>query len=109
MDIKLIHFFYFFFFSYFDSIDNISHPDYLPSDQDVLRSRVKTTGITETTFLIGELTYRMFDVGGQRSERKKWIHCFENVTAIVFLVAISEYDQLLLEDETVVCIIIYYY
>ena len=90
--------------SYFDSIDNISRPDYIPTDQDVLRSRVKTTGITETTFLIGELTYRMFDVGGQRSERKKWIHCFENVTAIVFLVAISEYDQLLLEDETVVCI-----
>jgi guanine nucleotide-binding protein G(i) subunit alpha len=43
----------------------------------------------------------MFDVGGQRSERKKWIHCFENVTTILFLVAISEYDQLLLEDETV--------
>ncbi|CAG8495635.1 11056_t:CDS:2 [Paraglomus brasilianum] len=86
---------------YFDSIDRIAQPDYMPTDQDVLRSRVKTTGITETTFIIGELTYRMFDVGGQRSERKKWIHCFENVTAIVFLVAISEYDQLLLEDETV--------
>ncbi|CAG8574821.1 5706_t:CDS:2 [Acaulospora colombiana] len=86
---------------YFDSIDRISQADYFPTDQDVLRSRVKTTGITETTFFIGELTYRMFDVGGQRSERKKWIHCFENVTAIVFLVAISEYDQLLLEDETV--------
>jgi guanine nucleotide-binding protein G(i) subunit alpha len=67
----------------------------------VLRSRVKTTGITETTFIIGDLTYRMFDVGGQRSERKKWIHCFENVTTILFLVAISEYDQLLFEDETV--------
>lgn len=62
---------------YFDSIDRIGSPRYLPSDQDVLRSRVKTTGITETTFLIGELRYRMFDVGGQRSERKKWIHCFE--------------------------------
>jgi hypothetical protein len=62
---------------------------------------VKTTGITETTFIIGDLTYRMFDVGGQRSERKKWIHCFENVTTILFLVAISEYDQLLFEDETV--------
>ncbi|GBB91367.1 hypothetical protein RclHR1_01860021 [Rhizophagus clarus] len=86
---------------YFDTIDTIAKPDYLPSDQDVLRSRVKTTGITETTFLIGELTYRMFDVGGQRSERKKWIHCFENVTAIIFLVAISEYDQLLMEDESV--------
>lgn len=73
----------------------------MPSDQDVLRSRVKTLGITETTFVIGDLTYRMFDVGGQRSERKKWIHCFENVTTILFLVAISEYDQLLFEDETV--------
>ncbi|KNC98921.1 hypothetical protein SpCBS45565_g07365 [Spizellomyces sp. 'palustris'] len=86
---------------YFDSIERIAAPDYLPTDQDVLRSRVKTTGITETTFHIGDLTYRMFDVGGQRSERKKWIHCFENVTAIVFLVAISEYDQVLVEDETV--------
>ena len=57
--------------SYFKSIGRISQPDYLPDDQDVLRSRVKTTGITETTFIIGELTYRMFDVGGQRSERKK--------------------------------------
>ncbi|KAG0058839.1 guanine nucleotide-binding protein subunit alpha [Linnemannia elongata] len=86
---------------YFDSIDRIAKPTYSPTDQDVLRSRVKTTGITETTFNIGELTYRMFDVGGQRSERRKWINCFENVTAVVFLVAISEYDQLLLEDETV--------
>ena len=74
---------------------------FFPPFSDVLRSRVKTTGITETTFQIGELKYRMFDVGGQRSERKKWIHCFENVTAIVFLVAISEYDQMLYEDESI--------
>ncbi|KAJ8123466.1 hypothetical protein ONZ43_g600 [Nemania bipapillata] len=76
---------------YFDNIVRIATPDYMPNDQDVLRSRVKTTGITETTFIIGDLTYRMFDVGGQRSERKKWIHCFENVTTILFLVAISEW------------------
>ncbi|KAI8889004.1 G protein alpha subunit [Backusella circina FSU 941] len=86
---------------YFNSIDRIGDPNYLPTDQDVLRSRVKTTGISETKFIIGELTYRMFDVGGQRSERKKWIHCFENVTAIIFMVAISEYDQVLIEDESV--------
>ncbi|KAL2913288.1 guanine nucleotide-binding protein subunit alpha [Polyrhizophydium stewartii] len=86
---------------YFESIDRISQRDYIPTDQDVLRSRVKTTGITDSTFQVGQLTYRMFDVGGQRSERKKWIHCFENVTAILFLVAISEYDQVLIEDENV--------
>ncbi|KAJ3168475.1 Guanine nucleotide-binding protein alpha-2 subunit [Geranomyces variabilis] len=40
----------------------------------------------------------MFDVGGQRSERRKWIHCFEAVTSIIFCVALSEYDQVLLEE-----------
>lgn len=44
----------------------------------------------------------MFDVGGQRSERKKWIHCFEGVTAIIFCVAMSEYDMVLAEDEEMV-------
>ena len=48
------------------------------------------------------LFFRLFDVGGQRSERKKWIHCFEDVTAIIFCVAMSEYDQVLHEDETTV-------
>lgn len=50
-------------------------------------------------FDLGQLTYRMFDVGGQRSERKKWIHCFENVNCLLFLVAISGYDQCLVEDK----------
>lgn len=88
-------------FSYFESLDRISKPDYIPTDQDVLRSRVKTTGITEAFFKVGDLTYRMFDVGGQRSERKKWIHCFENVTAIIFVIDISAYDRVLIEDENV--------
>lgn len=110
---------------YFNSIDRMAQGGYMPTDQDILRSRVKTTGITETTFQVrslyssvvkmdweltlatlvpqvGELTYKLFDVGGQRSERKKWIHCFENVTALVFLVSLSEYDQMLYEDESVV-------
>ena len=47
-------------------------------------------------------TCRMFDVGGQRSERKKWIHCFEGVTAIIFIVAMSEYDLNLAEDQEMV-------
>lgn len=45
------------------------------------------------------LFLRMVDVGGQRSERRKWIHCFENVTSIMFLVALSEYDQVLVESD----------
>ena len=85
--------------SFCDDLERIWDHHYVPTDQDLLRSRLRTTGITETIFDLGQLTYRMFDVGGQRSERKKWIHCFENVNCLLFLVAISGYDQCLVEDK----------
>ncbi len=53
-------------------------------------------------FLNFLLLHRLIDVGGQRSERKKWIHCFEGVTAILFCAAISAYDLVLIEDDQVV-------
>lgn len=84
---------------YLNSLDRLGSPDYIPTEQDVLRTRVKTTGIVETHFTFKDLHFKMFDVGGQRSERKKWIHCFEGVTAIIFCVALSAYDLVLAEDE----------
>ena len=80
---------------FLDKLDEIGMPNYLPSTQDILRTRVKTTGIVEINFSFKDLNFRVFDVGGQRSERKKWIHCFEDVTAIIFIVALSEYDQVI--------------
>ncbi|CAN9175130.1 unnamed protein product [Alternaria alternata] len=85
---------------FFDEVERISDPNYVPIESDVLRARTKTTGIYETRFTMGQLSIHMFDVGGQRSERKKWIHCFENVTSIIFCVALSEYDQVLLEESS---------
>ncbi|XP_044258323.1 G protein alpha q subunit isoform X4 [Tribolium madens] len=84
---------------YLQEIDRVAAPDYLPTEQDILRVRVPTTGIIEYPFDLDEIRFRMVDVGGQRSERRKWIHCFENVTSIIFLVALSEYDQILFESE----------
>ncbi|KAJ5682458.1 hypothetical protein N7462_005623 [Penicillium macrosclerotiorum] len=83
---------------FFEEAKRITASDYIPNVSDVLRARTKTTGIYETRFTMGQLSIHMFDVGGQRSERKKWIHCFENVTSIIFCVALSEYDQTLLEE-----------
>ena len=41
-------------------------------------------------------------MGGQRSERRKWIQCFDDVDAVLFITSLSEYDQMLEEDESVV-------
>ncbi|XP_075955545.1 guanine nucleotide-binding protein subunit alpha-14-like [Anarhichas minor] len=82
---------------YLTDLDRISQPSYIPDLQDILRVRVPTTGIIEYPFDMENVIFRMVDVGGQRSERRKWIHCFENVTSIIFLVALSEYDQVLAE------------
>jgi len=84
---------------YLDALDRISDSNFLPTEQDILRARVPTTGIIEYPFDLDSIIFRMVDVGGQRSERRKWIHCFENVTSIIFLVALSEYDQILFESD----------
>lgn len=82
------------------NIARIGTAGYVPDDQDILRSRVRTSGIVEEVYKIDGVTFVMFDVGGQRNERKKWIHCFEDVTAVIFVAAINEYDQVLFEDST---------
>jgi len=56
---------------FFDEVQRIGAADYVPNESDVLRARTKTTGISETKFKSGQLSIHMFDVGGQRSERKK--------------------------------------
>lgn len=85
---------------YFNKIDIVKMPDYLPDQDDILYSRVRTSGIVTESYIIDGTTFEMYDVGGQRNERKKWIHCFEGVTAVIFVCAISEYDQKLFEDIT---------
>lgn len=86
-------------FYFFENLDRITAQKYLPSATDVLRTRKQTSGIFDMRFSMGGLNIHMYDVGGQRSERKKWIHCFDNVTLIMFCVALSEYDQVLLEAD----------
>ncbi|KAK4207214.1 putative guanine nucleotide-binding protein alpha-2 subunit [Rhypophila decipiens] len=86
-------------FPYFmDHLDRIFSPGYIPSCLDLLNARLRTIGITETRFDHDGHEYRVYDVGGRRSERKKWIHCFENVDIILFQVNLGTYDEVLVED-----------
>jgi hypothetical protein len=82
-------------------IDAIAAFDYIPSLEHVLQVRVRTSGLIEEKYLIDGTEFVMYDVGGQRNERKKWIHCFDDVNAVIFVAAISEYDQVLFEENAV--------
>jgi hypothetical protein len=111
-----------------DKVKEINTPEYIPNEQvradlninrnfnrqkitcvnvlfilnqkDILRCRVLTSGIFETTFTLDKVNFHMFDVGGQRDERRKWIQCFNDVTAIIFVTAMSGYNLTLREDAT---------
>jgi G-protein alpha subunit len=84
---------------FFSSLGRFAQPDYMPSTEDILRSRVRTTGIDEAVFRFDRISYKITDVGGQRNERRKWIHCFDSVTAVMFCASLAGYDQVLREDE----------
>ncbi|XP_041479834.1 guanine nucleotide-binding protein G(s) subunit alpha-like [Lytechinus variegatus] len=85
---------------FLDKIEEIMEPDFIPSDQDIVRTRKMTTGVVETWFDINNVTFHMLDVGGQRDERKKWIQCFSDITALIFVVACSGFDLSLREDDS---------
>lgn len=83
---------------YFEIVHKLKDRMYRCTDQDILMGRIKTTGISEHQFKVKGSVLKLLDAGGQRSERRKWIHHFQNVNAIIFVVAVLEYDQTLYED-----------
>ena len=83
---------------FLDGLSLMSETRYGPTQQDVLTTQMHTTGITTTKFFYRDLNFKFFCVDGQRQERKKWLHCFEGVNAVIFCVALSEYDLVLRED-----------
>lgn len=77
---------------FFSNLARLSEPNYVPTEQDVLRCRVKTTGIVVADLAeINGFKFKLIDVGGQRNERKKWLHCFDDVTAIIFVTGLLAY------------------
>jgi len=79
----------------------ITESNYVPTVEDILKVRVRTTGIMEISYQIEQIQFSVMDMGGQRSERRKWIFFFEGVTAVIFVLALNEYDMRLREDPNV--------
>lgn len=86
---------------YMEHAVRVAEADYEPTDEDIIMTRVRTTGIVEISYTHMDHTFTFVDVGGQRSERRKWLNVFDNVDAIVFLSSLAEYNQRLFEDVNV--------
>jgi len=70
------------------------------TNNDILYCRRKSVGIVEFTFNYGERNFKLFDVGGQRSERKKWIHYFKDCNIVMFVSSLGDYDLVCYEDDS---------
>jgi len=81
-----------------DHAMEIVSPNYQPPIEAILLARRKSTGIQEVELPVGNSKLIVVDVGGQRSERRKWLPCFSGVTAVIFIAALDEYDKVLDED-----------
>ncbi|CAD5227971.1 unnamed protein product [Bursaphelenchus okinawaensis] len=88
----------------FANAHRILDQNYHPTEIDIIHARASTTGVYEIGFQFRNFYIRLIDVGGQKTERRKWIHCFENVTAVLFVTALSCYDQFLEEEPTKNCL-----
>ncbi|EIN09070.1 G-alpha-domain-containing protein [Punctularia strigosozonata HHB-11173 SS5] len=93
---------------FLNDLARVTDPKYTPTDDDVLRARLKTVGVSEYKFEMeasagreSGTEWRIIDVGGSRSQVQTWVPFFDNVDAIIFLAPISGFDQVLVEDRSV--------
>jgi len=85
---------------FLNEVKRIAAADYVPTDQDILKARIRTVGVNNLFVEVGSAKKKtiLVDVGGQRNERSKWSNCFKNVTYVMFVVSLSDFDQKMFED-----------
>ncbi|CAO1631833.1 unnamed protein product [Parajaminaea phylloscopi] len=86
---------------FLNNVSRIASLTYVPSDEDILHARLRTVAVHEELFLVRppSTKFRVFDFGGTRALRASWPWSFfEDAAAILFVVAVSAFDETLEED-----------
>eukprot|EP00485_Elphidium_margaritaceum_P000267 CAMPEP_0202697534 /NCGR_PEP_ID=MMETSP1385-20130828/10878_1 /ASSEMBLY_ACC=CAM_ASM_000861 /TAXON_ID=933848 /ORGANISM="Elphidium margaritaceum" /LENGTH=377 /DNA_ID=CAMNT_0049354023 /DNA_START=49 /DNA_END=1182 /DNA_ORIENTATION=- len=83
---------------FWNELRRIKQPNYIPNETDIIKVRYRTCGVHQEEFWLDGKPFLIVDVGGQKSERKKWIHCFSEVKAVIFVVSLSCYNEVMFED-----------
>lgn len=79
---------------FLDDIDRVLAPDFIPTNDDILRCRQRTAGASTVTVYFQKKYFEFFDIGGQKPERNKWatVLAENDIAAIIYFVAADEYD-----------------
>lgn len=85
---------------FLDNFEDILKPNYVPTTEHILHTRVVTTTVYSLDFSMAPdpISLRIIDVGGQRGHRKKWMPHFDDVTCVIFITSLSEFNEMLWED-----------
>ncbi|KJH48452.1 g-protein alpha subunit [Dictyocaulus viviparus] len=83
---------------FLENLSNINRLDFVPTPRDLIMSYVPTVGVQNVVFSAGNRVFQLFDIGGLRIDRRKWATMYDGIDAIFFCIAISEYDQVMVED-----------
>ncbi|KAG2387983.1 hypothetical protein C9374_000833 [Naegleria lovaniensis] len=77
------------------NINRIFREDYKPTEDDYLKMRCVTTGITSVDIKINKSSViKLYDTGGERCERRKWNALLDaNPNAIIYVVSLSDFDM----------------
>ncbi|KAG4087164.1 trimeric G-protein alpha o subunit [Neocallimastix lanati (nom. inval.)] len=83
---------------FLNDVERILAKDYVPTQDDLLFCRNMTTKILEIKIVITRMIYKIYDVGGHKNLRNQWADYFDDVTALIFVVSLSSYDQNMVEN-----------
>ncbi|VDO51191.1 unnamed protein product [Haemonchus placei] len=87
---------------FLENLASINKLDYTPTPRDLIMSYVPTVGVQNVIFSADDHVFQLFDIGGQRIDRRKWATMYDGISAIFFCIAISEYDQKMDDDPEMV-------
>jgi hypothetical protein len=83
---------------FFAKLDALADDEYVPTDDDILRARIRTVGVKSVTFSTGRALVRIYDVGGQKNERGKWERIDAEVRGVIFCVSFADFDKPMFEE-----------
>lgn len=85
---------------FFQAIDRIADTKYLPTDQDILLASNTTTTIGKESISIKDQEFEMYDIGGRRNMRGNWEELYDGTDAVLYMVSLNSYNEVLCEDST---------